>query len=391
MYPRLLKISRDYQKSFFLFGPRGSGKTSWLKENFKEALYFDLLDADTYFNFQRNPKYFSRFIPENYQGWIIIDEVQKLPRLLDEVHRLIENKHYRFILTGSSARKLRQKGVNLLAGRAIRYSMYPLTAVELGDHFKLEQALRYGQLPAIGSEPDPQKYLNTYVGTYLKEEVQQEGIVRSLEAFTRFLSIASFSQGSLVNMSAIAREVGISQKIIRNYFEILEDLLLARTINVFSRRAKRALSVHPKFYFFDVGFYRTLRPLGPLDVAQEIDGVAAESLFLQEVLAINDYLALDYTPYYWRTKHGTEVDFIFYGSQGLKAFEIKTKSYIDHKDLYGLKAFKEDYPEAECYLIYGGSLKQYIGDITLIPIEEALKNLPALLSKEGYSNLIDKA
>jgi predicted AAA+ superfamily ATPase len=385
MYSRLLNISQNYPKSFFLFGPRGSGKTSWLKENFKEALYFDLLDADTYFNFQRNPKYFSRFIPENYQGWIIIDEVQKLPPLLDEVHRLIESKRYRFILTGSSARKLRHKGVNLLAGRAIRYNMYPLTAVELGDDFDIKQALRYGQLPAITTEPDPQKYLNTYVGTYLKEEVQQESLVRSLETFTRFLSVASFSQGSLVNMSAIAREVGISQKIIRNYFEILEDLLLARTVNIFNRRAKRALSMHPKFYFFDVGVYRTLRPLGPLDAVQEIDGIAAESLFLQNLLAINDYLELGYTLYYWRTKHGTEVDFIVYGEQGLKAFEIKIKSYIDHKDLYGLRAFKVDYPEAECYLIYAGHLKQYIGDVTLIPMEEALKTLPALLRKQANS------
>lgn len=379
MYARLLKINEDYTKSFFLFGPRGTGKTSWLKQNFPDALYFDLLDADVYFNFQRNPQHLSHFIPENYQGWIVFDEVQKLPILLDEIHRLIENKKLKFILTGSSARKLKQKGVNLLAGRAIRYQMYPLTALELGDHFNLKQALQYGQLPAIQGEPDPEKYLRTYVGTYLKEEVLQEGIVRNLDAFTRFLEVASFSQGSQINMSAIARETGVSQKVIKSYFEILEDLLLARTLKVFTRRAKRDLVAHDKFYYFDVGVYRTLRPQGPLDIEQEIQGVAAESLFLQELLAINDYFDFAYTPYYWRTKHGVEVDFVLYGKRGLKAFEIKSRAFLDKKDLSGLKTFREDYPEAECFIIYGGKMKQYIDGITILPMAEALKTLNIFL------------
>jgi predicted AAA+ superfamily ATPase len=383
MYARLLKIAQNYSKSFFLFGPRGTGKTSWLKENFKNALYFDLLDTSVYLNLQRNSQYFLQFIPKDYQGWIILDEIQKLPLLLDEVHRLIERHHYRFILTGSSARKLRQKGVNFLAGRAIRYYLHPMTAVELGDDFNLKRALLYGQLPAIDTEPDPQKYLNTYVGTYLREEVLQEGVLRSLDSFARFLEVASFSQGAMVNMTAIARETGTSQKVIKNYFEILEDLLLAKTIHVFSKRAKRTLVAHPKFYYFDIGVYRTLRPQGPLDITTEIDGVAAESLFLQEALAINDYFDLAYTPYYWRTKHGTEVDFIFYGQNGLKAFEIKSKSYIDPKDYYGLKAFKEDYPEAECFMIYGGNKKQYVENVILVPMEEALKTLPQLLGAKN--------
>lgn len=379
MYTRLLKIEPESPKSFFLFGPRGTGKTSWVKATFPDSVYIDLLDADFYMALQPNPKRLNQYIPANFKGWIVLDEVQKIPQLLDEVHRLIENNRYRFILTGSSARKLRKQGVNLLAGRALRYAMYPLTAEELGNDFDLQRALLYGQLPSVISEPRPQLYLKAYVSTYLREEVLQEGLTRNLMTFSRFLEVASFSQGSLINMSEIARETGVTLKVIINYFEILEDLLQSFFLPVFTKRAKRRMVSHPKFYYFDVGVYRTLRPMGPIDSPNEISGVAMESLFLQEIRAINDYMQYDYQFYYWRTTYGVEVDIIAYGPKGLLAFEIKSKAYIDNNDLKGLKAFKEDYPEAKLFLISGGTLREYHDDIQVIPIEIALKELMKIL------------
>lgn len=379
MYKRMLKIPSDSKKSFFLFGPRGTGKTSWVKSTFPNAVYFDCLDAKVYTELLSNPKRINNYIPNKFDDWIIIDEVQKVPEILNEVHRLIENKHYRFILTGSSARKLRRKGINLLAGRALIRSMHPFTAIELGEDFDLQKALCFGQLPAIVSESDPQDFLKAYTSVYLKEEVLQEGLTRDLGAFIRFLETASFSQGSLLNMSEIAREANIKQKTVTDYFEILNDLLLAYKLPIFTKRAKRRLVSHPKFYYFDVGIYLSIRPKGILDTFSELNGIAMETLFFQELRAINDYLQLDYKLYYWRTSYGTEVDFIAYGEKNLLAFEVKSKKQISNKDLKGLNAFKKDYPIAKCYLIHLGSQREYHKDIKVIPIQEALFMLPKLL------------
>ncbi len=379
MYKRLLKISAESTKSFFLFGPRGTGKTSWVKQVFVNNVYLDLLDGGIFQRLQAHPERLSQFIPPDYTGWIILDEVQKLPALLNEVHRLIEQKHYRFILTGSSARSLRRRGVNLLAGRALYYAMHPLTAIELGKDFNLKRALRYGQLPAITSETDPKHYLESYVKAYVREEVMQEGLTRNLSAFSKFLEIASFSQGSLLNTSIIAREIGVDQKTISNYFDLLEDLLLANRLPVFTKRAKRKLVSHSKFYYFDVGIYHILRPMGPLDSIQESDGFAMESLVLQESKAINSYLRLGYEFYFWRTRHGTEVDFILYGEKGLIAIEVKSSSSFDKSDLRGLRSFAEDYPIAKLYLVYGGEHSEYVDNITIMPVIDFLKNLPEIL------------
>lgn len=379
IYKRLLHIPTDYPKSIFLFGPRGTGKTYWIRQHFENAIYLDLLDATVYLHLQRNVKHLAEYIPPNFDGWIILDEVQKLPDLLNEVHRLIEHAHYRFVLTGSSARALRKKGINLLAGRAIHYAMHPLTAVEMEDEFDVNRALMFGQLPSIPAEPNPKQYLQTYVQTYLREEVMQEGLARNLSVFSRFLEIASFSQGEMLNMSAIAREVGLSSQSINNYFELLSDLLLAHRLPIFNKRAKRKTVLHPKFYFFDTGVYNILRPTMILDSQPEKEGVLFESLFLQEMRAINDYLNKGYDFYYWRTQTGIEVDFIAYGQKKLLAFEIKRKSRLDSKDLHGLRAFKEEYPMAECYIIYGGSDILYKEDATCLPLTYALKHLPEIL------------
>lgn len=379
-YKRLLNIPENYPKSIMLLGPRGTGKTHWVRQQFPQAIYLDLLDANIHLTLQRDPTSLGDFIPPHFKDWIILDEVQKLPDLLNEVHRLIEHKGYRFVLTGSSARALRKKGINLLAGRAIHYHMYPLTALELGDDFNLGRSLHEGQLPSISTEPDPRLYLKTYVQAYLREEVMQEGLSRNLSVFSRFLEVASFSQGQTLNMSAIAREVGLSSNAINNYFEVLSDLLIAHRLPVFDKRAERKTVIHPKFYFFDTGVYNILRPMMALDTIQEQEGILFESLFLQDLRAINDYFRRDYQLYYWRTQTGLEVDFIAYGPRKLIAFEVKRKSYIDSKDMKGLKAFKEEYPNAECYLIYGGDQILYKNDITCLPITLALKQLPEIIT-----------
>lgn len=379
MYSRLLNIPTNHDKSFFLFGPRGTGKTTWIKSRFSKALYFDLLEFDLYNDLLARPGRLENLIPPSFQNWIILDEIQRIPELLNEVHWLIENFHYKFILAGSSARTLRKKGVNLLAGRALTYKMYPLTAIELGESFYLKKSLAWGHLPSIPSEKKPDSFLKAYVQTYLREEVLQEGLTRNLGSFSRFLETASFSQGSVLNISEIARESGIERMRVTNYFSILEDLLLASFLPVFTRRAKRRMISHPKFYYFDVGIFRTLRPVGPLDSPQEAEGPGLETLCFQELSAINDYFNFEYDLYYWRTSNGVEVDFILYGPKGLLAFEIKRSGYISKKDLNGLKSFANDYPEAKLYMLYGGSRQEYVDNISILPVEKALKELPTIL------------
>lgn len=380
MYPRLLTLPLQGSKSFFLFGPRGTGKTTWLLNTVPEALYLDLLEFELYTDLLARPGRLEQLIPPGHEEWIVIDEVQKIPALLSEVHRLIEKYRYKFILTGSSARSLRKKGSNLLAGRALTYHMHPLTARELGDDFDLSSSLKYGLLPSIPSEQDPDRFLHSYVKTYIREEVLQEGLTRNIGAFARFLELASLSQGSVLNMSEIAREAHINRKVVEEYFVILEDLLIARRLPIFMKRAKRRMSSHPKFYFFDVGVFRTIRPMGPLDSPAEAEGPGLETLFLQEMSAYNDYFDFKYEFYFWRTSSGQEVDFILYGPKGLYAFEIKRSQQLSSHDFNGLRAFLGDYPEAKGYLIYGGNREEYRDGIKAIPIQEALKKLPDLIS-----------
>jgi predicted AAA+ superfamily ATPase len=381
MYSRLIKSPP--KKSFFLFGPRGTGKTTWVKFAFPEVVYIDLLEAEVFNDLTANPQRLENFIPPDFRDWIVIDEVQRVPDLLHEVHRLIESRKYRFILTGSSPRKLKRKGPNLLAGRALTLSMHPITAAELGNDFRFDHSLRYGHLPSVYTEADPKEYLEAYVKTYLEEEIRHEGLTRNLSAFARFLEAASFSQGSVLNISSVARECSVGRKVVENYFSILEDLLIAYLIPVFSKKAKRRLVVHPKFYFFDVGVYRTLRPMGPLDAPEEVDGVALETLFLQEALALNSSLNLGYRIYYWRTSNGREVDFVLYGPKGFLAFEIKKTSRITNAMFGGLKSLLTAYPMARAYFVYLGTRRLYENVIEVIPFQECLKKLGALMSGDN--------
>jgi predicted AAA+ superfamily ATPase len=376
MYSRLFKPPE--KKSFFVFGPRGVGKTTWVKTAFPAALYIDLLEAELFNDLLANPQRLeSMIIPKT--TWVIIDEIQRIPELLNEVHRLIEKRRIKFVLTGSSARKLRKLGHNLLAGRALSRSFHPLTATELGDDFDLAHSLRFGQLPCAYTETDPKAYLESYVKTYLEQEIRQEGLTRNLGAFARFLEAASFSQGSPLNISAVAQECSVERKVVENYFNILEDLLVAVRLPVFTKKAKRRLSLHPKFYFFDAGVFRTLRPNGPLDTPQEADGPALETLLLEELLAINASLDLGYRMFYWRTANNVEVDFVLYGERGFYAFEVKRSARFNAASLKGLLAFKTDYPTANVYLLYGGSRRLFVKGVHIVPYSLFVKELPQIL------------
>lgn len=378
-FDRLLKINPEEKQSYFLFGPRGVGKTSWLRTHFPEALFFDLLHDKTYTSLLADPSRLGDLIPSDYKGWVIIDEIQKAPALLDEVHRLIESRKLRFILTGSSARKLRRQGVNLLAGRALIKNMYPITALEQKEKFLLPQSLRYGHLPMALNSEHPEEYLSSYIATYLREEVLQEGLTRNIVLFTKFLETVSFSQGELLNTTQMAQDIGTNRSAVETLFRILEDLLLASRLPVFTQRAKRELVKNVKFYYFDVGVYRAIRPQGPLDTPEEIDGAALETLFLQEARAINDYFFYGYEFYFWKTRSQLEVDFILYGKHGLLAFEIKRKAQIRTDDYKGLKAFMEDYPVCKAYLFYGGTESFTYQDIQIMPLSEALPVLSKIL------------
>lgn len=276
--------------------------------------------------------------------------------------------------TQSSARGLRRAGVNLLAGRALTYYFHPLTSEELAERFSLEKSLKFGHLPMVYNTQDPKKFLNSYIQAYLKEEIQQEGLTRNLGDFSRFLETASFSQGEVLNISQVAKEAMLERKTVENYFKILEGLLIAERLPVFNKRAKRKLISHNKFYFFDTGVFRALRPSGPLDSDEEIDGPALETLFLQELRALNDYYDLDFKIYYWRSVAKLEVDFVLYGPKIFRAIEIKRKSVITDNDLRGLRAFSADYPEAKCYLFCTAKNIEYRGNITIIPIKKAFSN-----------------
>ncbi len=380
MFTRSLSPPAD--TSFFLFGPRGTGKTTWVEQHLAGAPFFDLLSSDTYLDLLSSPSRLEQRIPPGHKGWIVLDEIQKVPALLDEVHRLIQRKGFRFALTGSSARKLRSKGVNLLAGRALTLSMHPLTAAELGPSFDLKKSLQVGHLPMAQTARDmgsARAYLRSYVQTYLREEVQQEGLARNLASFSRFLEAASFSQASQLNMSAVASESGVDRKVVEDYFRILEDLLLAVRLPVFSRRAKRKIAAHPKFFFFDVGVFRAIRPLGPLDSPAEIDGPALETLLFQELRALNDTGQLGYSLHYWRTPTQLEVDFVLYGERGLRAFEVKRAARVRDEDLVGLRAFVADYPGTRAWLFYGGTRRYREGAVEVIPFGEGIRELGSML------------
>jgi len=362
---------------FFLFGPRGTGKSTWLAEAYPEALVLDLLAPDLERRYAARPERLRELIAGHPETEIlVVDEVQKVPQLLDVVHQIIEKKQGpRFVLTGSSARKLKRAGVDLLAGRALLRSMHPFMAAELGSDFDLDQALHQGLLPLVWDSRQPDEAIKAYVSLYIGEEVKAEGMVRDIGAFSRFLEAVSFSHGAVLNTSEVARECEVSRKTVEGYLQILEDLLLSFRVPVFSKRAQRHLTTHPKFYWFDAGVYRSVRPSGPLDRPEEIAGAALEGLVAQHLRAWIDYTSSDYSLHFWRTKSGTEVDFVVYGPNGFWAIEVKHSGSVRPKDLRPLRSFKEDFPEARAFLLYRGDEKLEIDGIRCLKCDDFLSAL----------------
>ncbi|MCL5674488.1 MAG: AAA family ATPase [Candidatus Omnitrophica bacterium] len=372
--PRIFNLPAQ---SFFLFGPRGTGKTTLLRQKYPDALWIDLLEPDIFRSYSAYPERLKEIVLANPdKKAVVIDEIQKVPELLSVIHSLIEKKiKVQFILTGSSSRKIKRAGVDLLAGRVIKKTLHPFMAIELGKKFNLNSALKYGLLPVVVSAQDPDSVLKSYIALYIKEEVQMEGLVRNIGAFSRFLEIISFSHGSVLNISNVARDCEIERKVVEGYTSILEDLLLSFRLPIFTKRAKRKVVSHPKFYFFDAGVYRSLRPAGPLDKPEEIDGRALEGLVAQHIIAWNSYTGDRNKIYYWRTQSGSEIDFIVYGENVFWAIEVKNTVRIRPEDLKALKSFKSDYPESSVFLLYRGKEKIKKGEILCLPSDEFMMEL----------------
>ncbi len=375
-------IERIFQppknESYFLFGPRGTGKTTWLKNTYlQETLWIDLLNASEERRFAARPELLKEQLDINEnKKWVIIDEIQKVPKLLDIVHLLIEEKKERqFVLTGSSARKLRRGGVNLLGGRALWKNFHPFLACELKDQFQLDQALKTGLIPLIWTAENKEQKLQAYVDLYLQEEVKAEALVRQIGHFSRFLEAMAFSHASLINFSNISRECEVPRKTVENYFQILCDLLLGYTLSVFEKKAKRELSSHPKFYFFDPGVFRSLKKQGFLDTSLEIEGAALEGLVAEHLKSWISYQSDQSSLYFWRTRSGSEVDFIVYGEKNFYAIEVKNAKNLNPQDFSGLKAFQADYPNAFPLLLYRGKEALKKDNILCLPVEEFLKKL----------------
>jgi predicted AAA+ superfamily ATPase len=363
-------------RSCFLLGPRGTGKTTWLRRELPDALTVNLLDPAEYRLFSARPERLAELVRGNPdRADVVVDEVQRVPELLHVVHDLIESPdRRRFVLTGSSARKLRRGGVDLLAGRAAMRTMHPFLPAEWPS-FALDSALEHGLLPLVVSSADPADTLRAYVGLYVHQEVVAEGLVRQAGSFARVLETVSFSHASVLNVANVAREASVGRKLVESYLEVLEDLLVCFRVPVFTRRAQRATVAHPKFYLFDAGIYRSLRPRGPLDRPEEIAGAALEGLVAQALRAWIAYSGRDVTLHYWRTRSGVEVDFVGYGPEDFWAIEVKHAGDVRREDVRGLRAFMEDYPEARPLLLYRGTRRLDVEGIPCWPVEEFLTAL----------------
>ena len=372
-------VSRFFQvpdRSCFLFGPRGTGKSTWLRRRLPDALYLDLLDPALHRRLSARPERLRELMAgAPGKDTVVIDEVQRIPELLTVVHAVLEEPvPPRFVLTGSSARKLRRGGVDLLGGRAVLRTLHPFMAAELPD-FDLGRALRIGLLPLVAGASDPAGVLDAYASLYLEQEVRAEGLTRNVGAFARFLEAVAFSHGAQLNVSAVARECEVERKVAAGYVGILEDLLLAFRLPVFRKRAKRATVTHEKLYLFDAGVFRSLRPKGPLDRPEEMEGQALEGLVAQHLRAWAAYSRHDARVCFWRTRAGAEVDFVVYGETGLQAFEVKNAARVHSRDLRALRAFREDWPEAETAMLHRGPERLRIDGVWCLPVQDFLRRM----------------
>jgi len=348
MFKRALPLPPPGAETFFLWGPRQTGKTTLLREAYGESHWVDLLKADEFRRYLSRPELLRQELEAERPepgSQIVVDEIQKVPTLLDEVHWLIENRGFCFALCGSSARKVKRGAANLLGGRAMRYELHGLSAVELGDDFELDRMLNHGYLPRIYQASRPARLLDAYISDYLREEVAAESLVRDLPAFSTFLDVAALSDGELVNFSSIARECGVSSHTAKSHFQILEDTLLGRWLPAYRKRAKRRVIGAPKFYFVDVGVVNRLARRGELLAGSELYGKAFENWVFHELSAFLSYREVDDRLSYWRLASGIEVDFIV--GDVRVAIEAKSGARITQDHLKGLRALVGDHPGVE--------------------------------------------
>ena len=375
MYTRLLPTPT---RSVFLFGPRGTGKSTWIRDRFPDTVTYDLLDTGETLRLNKDPHALYRELATLPRGsWVVIDEVQKVPELLDEVHRLIESHRLRFVLSGSSARKLRRGGVNLLAGRAITTSMYPLVSAELDFDIDPERALRFGMLPMAVTTDVPQDYLRTYAETYLVQETQAEAMIRNLGAFARFLEIAARQNGQVTNAASIARDAGISRRTVQHHFEILTDTLIGFWLPPWKLKSATKQVRQSKFYFFDSGVARALSGRLPYPPTPEESGPLAETFVLNELRAWLGYSGGDYRLSFWRSYDGAEVDVVCETVEGFVAIEIKASPRWEKRFNRGLHRVRDELGKdrTTCHGVYLGERTALWDDVHVLPLVDFLKRL----------------
>jgi predicted AAA+ superfamily ATPase len=373
MFTRKLLLEDIENESVFLFGARQTGKSTLIKEKFPEARYYDLLKSDVFERLFRAPWLFREELdlcaPNEL---IIIDEIQKIPQLLDEVHWLIHNRRLRFLLCGSSARKLKRCGANLLGGRAIRELLHPLVSAEIPD-FDLIKAVNHGLLPQHYLLLNPQKKLQAYIGNYLQEEIREEAQLRNLRTFSRFLDIAALTNGEMVNYANIASDCGVSSPTVREYFAILEETMFGYFVPAFTKTIKRRVTQAPKFYMFDVGVVNYLTKRKSLLPGSLDFGKAFEHLIIHELTAYLNYSFSEETLSYWRTSNGYEVDAIL--GDAKVAIEIKSCDEVQSRHLKGLKAFSEEHPQARLIAVSLDPNPRRVNNVEIYPVKEFLRKL----------------
>ena len=375
MYTRLLPTPT---RSILLLGPRGTGKSTWIQDRFPQAISYDLLDAGESIRLNRNPDALfdelSGLVPST---WVVIDEIQKAPALLDQVHRLMASQGLKFVLSGSSARKLRRGDVNLLAGRAVSTELYPLVSAEFGEDFNVEHSIRFGSLPLALTQSDARDYLRTYAQTYLDQEIRAEALTRNFAGFARFLEVAARQNGQTTNASAIARDAGVSRATVNNHFDLLIDTLIGFWLPPWKLKAANKQVSHSKFYLFDCGVARALSERLPYPVGDEERGSLLETLILGEMRAHLAYTGLRYPLHFWRNHNGTEVDVIAETVAGYTAVEIKASQRWERRFNRGLHLVRTQLgtDKTRCFGVYLGEREALVDDVRVLPAKEFLQRM----------------
>jgi predicted AAA+ superfamily ATPase len=373
MYNRKQEFEGSSNESFFLWGPRQTGKSTLLKVLYPDSLWFDLLLTDVFERFQRNPSQLREIVMATQPVKpVVIDEIQKIPALLDEIHWLIENSGIRFVLSGSSPRKIIRSQANLLGGRALRYELFPLVSYEIPD-FDLLRALNNGLLPRHYLSENPKKLISAYIGNYLRDEIMAEARIRNFSTFSRFLEVAAFSNGEMVNYSNIASECSVSAPTVKEYFQILEDTLTGRFLPSFQKRPKRRVILAPKFYYFDVGIVNYLLKRGRIEPGSELFGNAFEHFIYQEMVAHSHYSGIQYPMYYWRTASQIEIDFVL-GDHEV-AIEVKSTANAKPHHAKGLKSFVEEYTVKKQILVTNDPYPRQMDNTLVLPWNIFLQKL----------------